>query len=134
MNLVQFKRHDGDGDVFINPAHVAMAEQSGTGDANVTDGVVAAQAGAGVRSRPRTPTDPTRRWTMRRASQTAATDEPGPLLLQLPVLLAAHASHHSKPAIRRRCPHSVQASTSVHTSGSWSARIRYISPAPPFAR
>ena len=45
MNLVQFKRHDGDGDVFINPAHVAMVEQSGTGDANVTDVVVAAQAG-----------------------------------------------------------------------------------------
>ncbi len=89
MNLVQFKRHDGDGDVFINPAHVAMVEQSGTGDANVTHVVVAAQAGAGARSRPRTPTDPTRRWTMRRASQTAATDEPGPLLLQLPVLLAA---------------------------------------------
>ena len=33
MNLVQFKRHDGDGDVFINPAHVAMVI------------VVAAQAG-----------------------------------------------------------------------------------------
>ena len=45
MNLVQFKRHDGDGDVFINPAHVAMVDQSGTGDANVTDVVVVAQAG-----------------------------------------------------------------------------------------
>ena len=27
MNLVQFKRHDADGDVFINPAHVAMVER-----------------------------------------------------------------------------------------------------------
>ena len=45
MNLVQFKRHDGDGDVFINPAHVAMVEPSTVGDDNVTDIVVAAQAG-----------------------------------------------------------------------------------------
>ena len=45
MNLVQFKRHDADGDVFINPAHVAMVEPSGAGDGNVTDIVVAAQAG-----------------------------------------------------------------------------------------
>ena len=44
-NLVQFKRHDGDGDIFIKPAHVAMVEPGGTGDANVTDVVVAAQAG-----------------------------------------------------------------------------------------
>ena len=45
MNLVQFKRHDADGDVFINPAHVAMVEPSGDGDGNVTDIVGAAQAG-----------------------------------------------------------------------------------------
>ena len=45
MNLVQFKRHDGDGDVFINPAHVAMVEPSTVGDDNVTDVVVAAQTG-----------------------------------------------------------------------------------------
>ncbi len=31
MNLVQFKRHDGDGDVFINTAHVAMVEPSTVG-------------------------------------------------------------------------------------------------------
>ena len=35
MNLVQFKRHDGDGDVFINPAHVAMVEPSTVGDARL---------------------------------------------------------------------------------------------------
>ena len=29
MNLVQFKRHDADGDVFIDPAHVAVLEPSG---------------------------------------------------------------------------------------------------------
>ena len=45
MNLVQFKRHDADGDVFINPAHVAIVEPSTVGDGNVTDIVVAAQAG-----------------------------------------------------------------------------------------
>ena len=45
MNLVQFKRHDADGDIFINPAHVAMVEPSTVGDGNVTDVVVAAQAG-----------------------------------------------------------------------------------------
>ena len=32
MNLVQFKRHDGD--VFINPTHVAMVEPSAVGDGN----------------------------------------------------------------------------------------------------
>ena len=45
MNLAHFKRHDADGDVFINPAHVSMVEPSGIGDDNVTDIVVAAQAG-----------------------------------------------------------------------------------------
>ena len=45
MNQLQFKRHDADGDVFINPAHVSMVEPSGIGDDNVTDIVVAAQAG-----------------------------------------------------------------------------------------
>ena len=45
MNLVQFKRPDGDGDVFINPAHVAMVEPSSTGDGNVTDIVVGANSG-----------------------------------------------------------------------------------------
>ena len=44
MNLVQFKRDDG-GDVFINPALVAMVEPSGAGDDTVTDIVVAVQAG-----------------------------------------------------------------------------------------
>ena len=33
MNLVQFKRRDADGDVFINPAHVAMVEPSDVGTA-----------------------------------------------------------------------------------------------------
>ena len=45
MNLVQFKRQDADGDVFINPAHVAIVEPSSIGDDNVTAIVVAAQAG-----------------------------------------------------------------------------------------
>ena len=44
MNLVQFKRHDADGDVSINPAHVAMVEPSGASDHNVTDIVVAAHS------------------------------------------------------------------------------------------
>ena len=37
-----------------------------------------------------------------------------------------HPSHHSDSARRRRRPHAVQASTSVHTSESWSARMRYV--------
>ena len=37
MNLVLFKRHDADGDIYINPAHVAMVEPSTVGDGNVTD-------------------------------------------------------------------------------------------------
>ena len=44
MNLVQFKRHAADGDVFINPAHVAMVEPSSIGNDNVTAIVDAAQA------------------------------------------------------------------------------------------
>ena len=36
---------DADGDIFINPAHVAMVEPNSVGDGNVTDVVVAAQAG-----------------------------------------------------------------------------------------
>ena len=42
---VATKRHDGDGDGFINPARVAMVEPSTVGDGNVTDVVVAAQDG-----------------------------------------------------------------------------------------
>ena len=40
MTLVQFKRHDAGGDVFINPAHVPMVEASAASDGNVTDIVV----------------------------------------------------------------------------------------------
>ena len=38
MNLVQFKRHDADGDVFINPGW----SNRDAGDGNGTDIVVAA--------------------------------------------------------------------------------------------
>ena len=43
MKLVEFKRHDTEDAVYINPALVAMVESSGSDD--VTDIVVAAQAG-----------------------------------------------------------------------------------------
>ena len=47
MNLVQFKRHDADGDIiFINRPTIAIVEPSSVvGDGNGTDVVVAAQAG-----------------------------------------------------------------------------------------
>ena len=53
MNLAQFERHDGDGDVFINPAHVAMVEPRTVGDDNVTARRGRRPGRARPRSRPR---------------------------------------------------------------------------------
>ena len=45
MNLVQFKRHDADGDIIFINRPTLVEPSSVVGDGNGTDVVVAAQAG-----------------------------------------------------------------------------------------